>query len=189
MYQRSLTPRWGLSAGVGPYRVESQRVGQIKVDPFVAAIIGQTVGYSVFHRINYGIGYNFALAGNYRKSAVAFLAQRGLGAGNDLLLTSRSDSAGATYNYSSSKNSSVFASFTYYRLSPQLIGVSELTGFEVYNGTTGFAYRIKAWLHASVNANFMRGSYNSGAFLDRTRRGINFSLGASPPSLPLPGFR
>jgi hypothetical protein len=182
-WARQLTRSWSLSLGVGGYRVETERLIQVRIDPVIAAIIGQRTGIEAFHRILYLPGLEGSLDYRFRRGSFGIHYRRGMSPGNALYLTSARETAGISFGYSGTRRLHFSANVGYSRLS----SVSQtLGGYRNYQAGGGLTYRLAGPL--SLFARVDGRKYNLretgfGRVHLRSSVGLSFSPGDIPLSL------
>mgnify|MGYP001033127570 CR=1 FL=1 len=183
LWARQLSRTWTLSLGVGGYRVETERLRQVQIDPVIAAIIGQRTGIEVYHRILYLPGMEGSLDYRFRRGSFGVHYRRGMSAGNAVYLTSARESAGIRLGYTGTRRLHFSASAGYSRLS----SVSENLGrYRSYQAGAGLTYRLAGpvSLFARVDGRKynLRGT-GFGRIHMRATAGLSFSPGEIPLSL------
>jgi len=183
LWARQLSRAWTFSLGVGGYRVETQRLRQVQIDPVIAAIIGQRTGIEVYHRILYMPGLEGSLDYRFRRGSFGVNYRRGMSAGNAVYLTSARESGGMTFSYTGTRRLHFSASAGYSRLS----SVSENLGrYRSYQAGAGVTYRLAGpvSLFARVDGRKynLRGT-GFGRIHARATAGLSFSPGDIPLSL------
>jgi hypothetical protein len=182
-WARQLTRSWSLAVGAGGYRVETERLRQVQIDPVIAAIIGQRTGIEVYHRILYMPGLEASLDYRFRRGSFGVHYRRGMSPGNAVYLTSARESAGITFGYTGTRRLHFSASAGYSRLS----SVSENLGrYRSYHAGAGLTYRLAGAL--SLFARVDGRKYNLrgtgfGRIHMRSSVGLSFSPGDIPLSL------
>ncbi|MCS7314593.1 MAG: hypothetical protein RMI94_02115 [Bryobacterales bacterium] len=138
-WARELSRSWALTLAAGGYRVEATRLRQVRIDPVIAAIIGQRTGIEVFHRIVYVPGFEAELTRRFRRGSFSASYRRGVSAGNGLYLTSAREAAGIAISYTGTRRLHFSANAGYSRLSSlaQTIG-----RYRSYQAGAGMTYRI-----------------------------------------------
>lgn len=187
-YGRRIDRIWSIYLRGGPYRVESERLRSVRVDPFVAQLIGQATTIEAFHAISNGVSAGGGLTGQGRRHGVNFVYDRSVNPGNGLTLTAMGQSATAYYNYQGLRKASLGGGFFYSALTPLLTGVVESGrnsgDFGAIGGGGGFAYRLSGPLHLMGNVEVARVRYSSTSF-NTTRRTASIGVAFSPGELPL----
>ena len=183
-YTRRLNRTWSLHAGAGPYRAESERLIAIAVDPFIAALTGQTSTISVFHGIRTGLGAQAGISGVKRHHSFNASYRRAVDPGNGLTLTALNDFGQVSYGYQASRNWSFGAALFASRLNPLLAGADRNADFRSYGGNLNASRRLTRSVH--VVGNFALHTVNYDVInVNRVRRAISIGLAFSPGDLPL----
>lgn len=94
-----LSKRWELALRLGGYRVESQTLAQVQLDPALVAIFGTPSGIGTVHAVSYGPHVEARLTRGFRRGAWSVGYSRSVMPGNGVYLTSTYDNAQAGFNY------------------------------------------------------------------------------------------
>ncbi|MBM3814212.1 MAG: hypothetical protein FJW20_21520 [Acidimicrobiia bacterium] len=187
-YQRALSARWSLSASGGVYRLESNRLAQVAVDPLIAALTGQTTVVEALHSINQGVSSEVSIQGRFRRSGIGLQYSRGIMPGNGVFLTARQDTVQGHYSYTGLRtwNLGLFASYAKFSAMTQ-----DLAPFKSSNAGFGASRRLTSILHFTANAGFItsdisRSVTHMGFRNDRYIATVGFQL--SPGEFPLSLF-
>jgi len=188
IYNHQVSPRWIVTLAGGLYRVESERLARVAVDPFIAALTGQTAVIEAFHSINLGVATDVAISGRFRRSSLSVGYSRGIAPGNGVLLTSRQDAVNGQYSFLGLRNWSLGLSGSYLRFSAltQLIAP-----FESYWAGVGASRRLTSFLHFNSNAGMIRSNLlriQSGSGFQQDRFMVMGGIVFSPGDLPLSLF-
>jgi hypothetical protein len=182
-YAAQLNARWTLTVAGGGYRVETERLRRVAIDPAIAAIIGQGTGVEAFHRIGYMPAIRAGLDGRFRRSSVSFSYARGISPGNGLYLTSARESAGVAVGYTGTRRLHLSAQAGYSRLA----SLSQTLGrYRNYHAGAGMTYRLKnpLSLFARVDGRkYNLGGTGFGRLYWRATLGLAFSPGEFPLAL------
>ena len=188
LYNHQISPRWAISLAGGFYRVESERLTQVAVDPFIAALTGQSTVIEAFHGINIGVATDVAISGRYRRGSFSINYSRGVAPGNGVLLTSRQDAVSGQYSFLGLRNWSVAASASFVRFSAV---AQNTTPFQSYWAGVGASRRLTSYLHFNTNAGLMRTNLMGGlrtAGFRQDRFMVLAGLVLAPGELPLSIF-
>lgn len=183
-YGRRINRMWSMYLRGGPYRVESERLRSVAVDPFVAALIGQTVTVEAFYGIRNGVSAGGGVTAQGRRHGVTINYDRSVNPGNGLTLTALGQTASGYYNYSGLRKLSMGFGTFYSSLTPILQGVEGQNPFGSYGAGGGFAYRLHSSLFLTGNVEAARVQYDTTSF-DVNRRTVTVGLAFSPGDLPL----
>ncbi len=186
-FSRVLTKRWSFNGAAGLYRVESQRLDRVQVDPAVAALIGQSSSVEVSHTITHGLSAGAGLQGRYGRAGIGLGFQRGIAPGNGVYLTSQQDSVFANVSVLGTRRFNVGFFGNYVRLK-QLFGALSGPGFfDTYGGGGGSSYRLFSFVHLTANADYRRTNIDNAFRRDflRNRSQVSLGLAFSPGELPL----
>lgn len=182
-YMHRLSPEWNLSLGVGAYRVESQRLVRVAVDPILAAITGQNAALEAYHGTSYGPSVQATLARRFERATLSFYYRRGVSPGNSFLMTSAHENGGVHYSYTATQRLNIGFDFTARRYSSLTQGIGRYTNV---GGGVSMGYRLWRFLHFTMHARMYRwGVGNSDFERDRlsVAAGLSFSPGETPLSL------
>lgn len=183
-YGRRINRIWSMYLRGGPYRVESERLRTVPVDPFVAALIGQSSTLEAFYGVRNGISAGGGVSGQGRRHGVTFTYDRSVNPGNGLTLTALGQTASGYYNYSGLRKLSMGFGVFYSTLTPILQGLESQSQFGSYGAGGGFSYRLHSSLFLTGNLEAARVQYDSTSF-DVNRRTVTIGLAYSPGELPL----
>lgn len=184
MYGRQLTRRWVLGVGMGLYRAEMNRLAPVRLDPFLASIIGQALTVERFHSINQGLAANVNLGAAYRKSSVNFNYFRGVNPGNGVFLTSQAEGLMANWSYNGFRRLNFGAGGGWSRMKALLETSTNLNQFEGYSAFTGMSYRLTSFLHFNASLTATRAEIVGPNYL-RSRYMAMAGLSFSPGEIPL----
>ena len=183
-YSRRLNRSWNMYVRGGQYRVESDRLRTVAVDPYVAALVGQSFTVEAFHGISYGTAFGAGVNGQWsQRHGVTVSYDRSINAGNGLTLTAQSETFGGHYQFGGRRNLSYGFGVVWARLEPLLEGQTKAT-FTSYGGEAGLSYRLNSYLYATASLNSQRVSY-VGTEFNRNRWTASVGISASPGELPL----
>ena len=178
-YAQRLGRRWELSLSGGVFRIESQGLIQVELDPVVAALLGQSTGIEAFHRSNYLTAVNASLSRVFRKSNLTFAYDRGVTPGNGIYLTSLRQGGTVNYSYTGIRHWHFNALAGY----GQLDSLTRTLGrYQTYYGGGGVSRALGSSLHLTARADYR--DYQSG---NLKRNGVRVSVGLafSPGDIPL----
>lgn len=180
-YSSQLTRRWRLSLAAGGYRVETLRLERVRLDPVIAAIIGQTTGVEAFHRMLYAPRFAASLSRDFRRSSFDISYSRGIAPGNGLYLTSGHESLGLGYGYTGLRRLHFSAS----AYASRYVSFSQTIGqYRSYHGGLGVSYKLSR--PVSLTARIDGRKYNiSGTGFGRLYYRASVGLAFSPGEYPL----
>jgi hypothetical protein len=181
-YAVQLSRSTEFTAYAGVLRSETKFVQSVPVDPVVAALLGQTTGNVIVHRIDYVPAGNGRLSRTFR-TGVAYLAGgRTITPGDGLFLTSKVSTVMAGYSYTGRRrwsfNSEVSGTFA--RSIGNVVG-----NYSIYSGSLTASRQISGALHAL--ASFSVRQYDSADFntFHRLIYSVRIGFGFSPGDVPL----
>lgn len=184
MYGRQLSRRWVLGLGAGIYRAEMNRLTAVRLDPFLASIIGQSLIVERYHSINQGLSASANLGAAFRRSSINFSYFRGVNPGNGVFLTSEAEGATANWSYNGFRRLNFGAGGGWGRMKSLLQTSTELNRFESYSAFTGMSYRLTNFLHFSSSLAATRAQIVGPSYL-RSRYMVTAGLSFSPGEIPL----
>ena len=94
-----LSRRWELSLEGGGSRVELQSLQLVQIDPVIAAILGTRTGVAAFYSLHYTPALGGRLTRSFQHASLQFSYHQGVMPGNGLYLTSRQQTANASFSY------------------------------------------------------------------------------------------
>jgi hypothetical protein len=181
---RMLNRRWTMQLAVGPYRTESERLTSIKVDPFIAALTGQTSAIAVFHGVNQGLGASVSVGTNLRRHSLLTSYRRGIDPGNGITLTSVNDFGQASWGYQAGRNWSVGASVFVSRLNPLLESATGSANFRSSGSNMNFSYRLTDLVHLTSTFS-LQSIYYDKIDVNQVRKALSIGLAFSPGEFSL----
>ncbi len=119
-----LSKRWELALRFGAYRVESLRLTRVQLDPVLVSIFGQQSGIDTFHGVAYAPHGDVRLTRGFKRGSWSVGYTRSVMPGNGVYLTSKFDSAQASFAYNGWRAVSIQggAGYTSYSSLTQTIG-------------------------------------------------------------------
>lgn len=185
-FSRLFSRNWRLSTSFGGYRVDLSGVRQVKLDPLVAALFGQTEGREAFNSVNWLPSGEFNLTREMRRSTLVFSFTSGPSGGGGVFLTSRQQQGGVTFGYRGSEKWSFSVSS----------GYQTYSGLGAYRGNINtmiggglISRRITGDLYLNGSYDFRRFNVDNGivqSFKRNSSRlmgGFTYSPGSIPVSL------
>ena len=175
---------WTFSLGAGAFLAEVQGLQQVALDPVIAALLGQSSVTQTFYRkVTYPSG-QANLTGHINKTSIlSFGFARSVTPGNGVYLTSRSDSATASYSYTGIRKWNLGVDGGYNTLS----GIGQgLQRYGQVTGGAGFTYGVTRVIHIIGRFDARHQQIDLSGFRRtgyRTSIGIAFSPGDVPLSL------
>jgi hypothetical protein len=173
---------WQMNASVGRQSVRTTGARLVQLDPVIAALLGTTSGNEAFDTTRQVTSYSFAVSRRYRRSFVEGRAERAVGPGNGLLLTSVNSTVSASASYSASRNWNLRFGAGYTDMSE--VVNTQLGGFKSWFAQTGLTRTIttEISLFGSVeHRTFQLG----GSTLDRNGNRFIMGISYSPSSIQL----
>lgn len=183
-YNQALSPVWKLSLSAGAYRVELSRLMSVRLDPVIAAIIGQTTTLQPLEQISYGPSAGVTIAREFERSVFSLYFWRGIRPGNGFITTSESDTTGAQYSYTATERLNVGLNLYVNRQK------AIMQGDQIYyaaGGNVGLNYQLRGAFYLTTFVSYWHNSLNAGG-LDRNRLDVGAGITWSPGELPLSLF-
>jgi hypothetical protein len=174
---------WTFTARAGIFRAEVSGLEEVQLNPVIAALLGQTTSIQVFHRINTFPSLDANLSRKFKTSSLSFYYGRTVSPGNGVYLTSRNESAGATYSYTGIRKASMSVSGGYSRLDSLGQGIQP---YRTWNGGAGFSYSLPWALYFVSRYDYRYQQIESFSYKHTGYRaliGLSFSPGKVPLSL------
>jgi hypothetical protein len=181
VYNTALNRRWTFTLRAGATHSEVRGQQSVAVDPVIAALTGQTAVLRTFYRVNTVPSGGASLIGRFKTSSLSFNYSRGTGAGNGLYLTSRQESATASYSYTGIRRASLSASGGYSTLSGLAQGLSS---YSQWNASGGAAYNLTHALHLTARYDARQTDLDT-YFYHRLGYRVSVGLTFSPGNLPV----
>lgn len=184
MYGRQLSRRWVLGVGMGIYRVEMNRLTTVRLDPFLASIVGQALTVERFYSTNQGLSASANIGAAFRKSTINFSYFRGVNPGNGVFLTSEAEGAGVNWSYNGFRRLNFGAGAGWGRMKSLMPTVTNINRFQSYSAFAGMSYRLTNFLHFNSGAGATRAQIVGPSYL-RSRYMLTAGLSFSPGEIPL----
>jgi hypothetical protein len=182
-YNVVLSPRWTLGLGAGLFRLESERVNSVAVDPLITAITGVTSALQVSHVLFNGLAAQAALNGSFRTSNLSFSYARGANPGNGFILSGQAERINAQYSYSGLSRTTLTAFAFRANFLPVLLGPSGSNRYRITGTGVSGAYRLSSFLHVIGSAQLL--DSQSLQVLNRKRYALTVGIGFQPGEVPL----
>ncbi len=156
-FQHVLDSHWSVGLGGGAFRIETDRLQQVQVDPLIRAITGQASALEAFHKVFWGVAARASINGNYRTSVMSLSYDRGANPGNGFVLSGQLERVIGHYSYTGIRRSSVSAWATRMNYLPVLEALN-VSGYRATTVGTSFAYRLTGFLHVTTSAQYLHSS-------------------------------
>jgi hypothetical protein len=182
-YATQITHRLQLAARIGGARVESLSLEEVALDPAIAALLGVSVGVQATHQLHYAPDVTARLTESLRRSQFTLTFTDGVNPGNGVYLTSKIESALASYSYTGVRHWNFGADASYNRLSAL---IQTLGAYSSYGAGGGVTRDLKKGLHAVLRLDARRYDVGGNAFRRtdyRAMLGMSFSPGDVPLAL------
>ena len=181
-FARQLARHVSGSISGGVYRLDANVIMRVRLDPLVAALLGQSTGLEIYSGSSYGTVFSARLMAGFHHSSAALAYHRRMLPGNGIYLTSRTDTLAGSYTLSGRTRWSFSASAGYFRLSPAIQVAPVLQG---YHAGASAGYRLTRALHLSSGYAVRR--YDNGRYQQWSavaHAGLTFAPGTLPLSTP-----
>ena len=180
-YAVRVGPHWEFGLRAGGFRVRSQQVVLVPIDPAVAAIFGLTSGTEIANRTTFAPNLEGHLTRGFRRGSWSASYVRTVMPGNGVYLTSGADRAQTAYSYTGLSKVTLQCRIGYDRLS----SLSQTIGrYRSYSGGAGATVRLARAL--SLIGQVDRRHYDAnGSALQRSSFQTNLGLSWSPGERPL----
>ncbi len=180
-YSVRLSSRWELGLRAGVIRMEMLSSGAVAVDPLVAAIIGQSRVFRAFYGITTMGSYSVQLQRRFRRASLSARYDHGASPGNGVYLTSRQNTANASYSYTGLRRWSLTASAYYSDM--QGIG-QEIGSYRTASGGFGASRSISS-RNVFFTTRFDVRRYLAGPQFRRNSYYATVGVAYSPGDVPL----
>ncbi len=177
----ALGRRWELNLNGGASMVEIDSLQNVRLDPAIAAIIGQTHGTETFYRRSIYPTYQAGLAGNFRRSTFTARYGQRITPGNGTFLTSRNEMGNVSYSFNGIRKMNLALIGGFNRRSNLMLNAAK--GTNVFAGVTA-GYQLRSDLQFSVS---VIGRRFESTGTDFARQGVRVMVGLSysPGEVPL----
>jgi len=172
---------WELGLKVGGARVETLGLVSVAVDPVITAITGQGRTVEAIYRIVWVPSMEGALTRSFRRASLTFSYARGVSPGNGVYLTSRQETADASFSYTGIRKWNLGLSGGYSSFGSLS---RQLGNYEAYNGGGGATYNATGALHLIIRYDYRHQAVTNNRFQRDTYRAY-VGFGFSPGDLPL----
>ena len=172
---------WTVNLSGGAFLAEVQGLQRVGVSPEISALLGVSSTIEAFYRKSIYPQWDATLKRQFHRASLSFEYQRGVSSGNGIYLTSRSDSAGAGFNYAAERRWSFSSNVAYARL--QGIG-QDLQPFSQLIGGAGVTYSFSHPIQAFVRYDARHQEIVNGVYLQNSYR-ATIGLSFSPSDIPL----
>jgi hypothetical protein len=180
-FASALGRRWTINVGAGAFQAEVQGIQQVTLNPVIAALLGTSVGQQTFYREDFYPSGQLILNGRFHTSSINFSASESIVPGNGVYLTSRQESANASYSYTGIRKWNFGVSGGYNKLSSVGQGISP---YSTWGGGGGITYSVGHALHIIARADYRDQQIDIlGNHFNSYR--ITLGLGYSPGKIPL----
>ena len=182
-YATQLTHRLQLAARIGGARVESSSLEEVTLAPAIAALLGVSVGVEAAYQLHYVPDVTARLSETLRRSQFSLTFADSVNPGNGVYLTSKMESAVASYRYTGVRHWNFGADGGYNKLTAL---AQTLGAYGSYGAGAGFTRDLKKGFHAVLRLDARRYDIGGDAFRRtnfRAMLGLTFSPGDVPLAL------
>jgi hypothetical protein len=136
--------RWIFKILGGAIQSEVEGLQTVQLDPVIASILGISTTVQAYYQKTYIPSGSATLSGRFKTSNIIFSYNRGVSPGNGVYLTSRQENAGASYNYTGVRKTSLGLSGFYSSFAS--LGPT-LTPYKYFSGGASASYAVSHALH------------------------------------------
>lgn len=180
-YSVRMGRNWEMALRLGGYRVNIVRLTQVKIDPALAALLGQSYTVGIMDRTTYAPNGDLRLTRTFRRGAWSAGVSRRVVPGSDVYLTSKSDMAQTSFSYDGSRRVAVFGNLSYTRYA----SLSQQVGrYQGYGGGGGVSVRLSRSFSLVGRVNSERREVKNSS-LDRVITQATVGIAWSPGEYPL----
>lgn len=174
--------RWTFSVSAGAFLAEVNGLREVRLDPVIAAVLGQATGIQTFYRRTIYPTGTASLTGQLnRTSSVTLSYARMVTRGNGLYLTSRSESGSGSYTYTGIRKWNLGVNGGYTTLS----GIGQnIRPYTLVTGGAGFTYGLTRALHVTGRFDARHQQIDLAGAL-RTGYRVSMGFAFSPGDVPL----
>jgi hypothetical protein len=173
--------RWTFSVHAGAFQSEVAGLEQVALDPNIAALFGVSSIIQTFYRNQWFPSGGGVLSRQFHHSMLAFRYDRYISPGNGVYLTSRSETADASYSYTGIRKVSLTVSGG----EASLASVGQgLANYRLINGGAGFTYALTHAIQIVSRYDARHQELNFGGYRPTSYR-VTLGLAFSPGDVPL----
>jgi hypothetical protein len=181
-YSTQISRQLQLSARVGGARLESQSLAEVTLDPAIAALLGESVAIQAANRLNYVPDMQVRLSDTFRHSQFTLVYMDEVAPGNGVYLTSRNNSANASYSYSGVRHWNFGVNGSYGRLTAL---VQTVGAYTAYGAGLGVTRDLGRGLHTVLRLDTRHYDIASSVGFTHTEYRTSVGLNFSPGDVPL----
>ena len=171
---------WTFAAKAGAYKSEVTGLQQVAVDPVIAALLGVSTTVRTFYNRALFPNWDLQLDRRFQKASISFHYAHGVSGGNGVYLTSREETAYASFSYAATRKWSISGSGGFTRLE----GIAQnLQTYSQFTGGGGVTYALTGPIHLISRYDARHQEIVDGVFKGTSYRasiGISFSPGDIP---------
>ena len=181
-YSTQMSRHVQLSVRIGGARVESSSLTEVKLDPAIAALLGESVAIQAAYRLNYVPDVQARLTDTLRRSQFTLEYLNQVVPGNGVYLMSRNNSGNGLYSYTGVRHWNFAVNGTYGRMSAL---VQNIGAYTAYGAGVGITRDLGKGLHTVLRLDQRRYEVASSAAFKHTEYRASFGLTFSPGDVPL----
>lgn len=181
--QHRFSPRWQMSLAAGAYRLRSERVVSVPLDPVIAAIIGRGSTLQPVELTTVGPSIRATVTRVFQRGGLSFFGFHGIRPGNSFMATSKATTVGVRYSYTATSRVNFGFHGTYYLAQATMTGGVR---YGNYGGGAGMGVRLTRSLHLTAGVDYRRQNLRDSNYSRHRMRGfvgLVFSPGEIPVSL------
>lgn len=168
VWSARLSRSWELRLRAGATRVETLAFQVVAVDPFIAAITGQTAAIRATYRLNYVPSGGASLSKSFQHASLTFNYDRGVTPGNGVFITSSQETGRASYSYVGIRRWTFSTSLGYERYTALVQTINQYKSYEAGAGVgrelgkgVGLSIRFDERRYDTGFGNFRRDAYRA----------------------------
>lgn len=181
-YSLAIGRTWTVQLKGGGALLQNEGLQQVKLDPFLAAILGRPSGVEAFYRENYLPSIQANITRTFGRSSITGTYQRGITPGNGILLTSRNTGYSGSYRYMGIRNWTLGALASTNQLE-NLMSFQASSTIQSVLGSVG--YRLRRDLQINGTAGYRANSISTGTAFNQRGMRLTLNISYSPGDVPL----
>ncbi len=181
VYADALGPHWTFSLHAGAFETNAIGLQQVALSPVIAALLGTSVGVQRFNRTDIYPSGQATLSGRLKNSSLAFGFGELVVPGNGVYLTSRQESATASYSYTGIRKWNFGVNGGYYKLDSIGQGIP---AFGQFSAGVGLTYTLPYSMHVVGRYDARHQDIDLAGYR-RTGYRVSVGLAYSPGKVPL----
>jgi hypothetical protein len=162
--------------------LQSNSLAVVALDPSVAALLGESVGIQATYRRNYVPDVQVRLSDSFRRSQFSLVYFDAVVPGNGVYLTSKSNTASASYSYSGIRYWNFGVDGTYGRMTAL---VQTVGAYKTYGTGVGITRELGKGFHTVLRLDARRYDVASNVAFAHTEYRATLGFAFSPGDRPL----